>query len=198
MRKTTYFASRPGEGWPRPEQIARYFLEPPAKRWFFETRNDSAKFDGEGVEGTEHLEPNKGRIDIRLMMWGHPTLGVLLIWSKWGGGHQQTYSSKGDLSRLRELVRSTHNTPLPVGLFVPYGTAWKAVKEFLENDGALPKSIEWIANRDLRPIRFPILDPRRAIWPQPETPPERAICISHSLSARRARAAQSDSASSAM
>ncbi len=88
-------------------------------------------------------------------MWGHPQYGVLLIWSKWGGGHKEMYSSKGDLSRLRELVLSTHGTPLPVGLFVPFEVAWKAVKEFLENDGALPKSIEWIANRDLPPNTFP-------------------------------------------
>jgi Immunity protein Imm1 len=76
---------------------------------------------------------------------GHPDLGVLVIWSKWGGGHKQDYTSKGDLTRLRELVRSLHETPLPVGLFIPYDLAWKAVKEFIETDGALPKSIEWIA-----------------------------------------------------
>jgi hypothetical protein len=65
------------------------------------------------------------------------------------------FSSKGDLSRIRELVRSFHNTPLPVGLFIPFESAWKAVKEFIETDGALPKSIEWIANSDLPPNTFP-------------------------------------------
>jgi len=59
------------------------------------------------------------------------------------------------LTRLREWVRSTHDTPLPAGLFVPFETAWKAVKEFIETDGELPKSIEWIANRDLPPNTFP-------------------------------------------
>ncbi len=155
MRKSAYFASRPSSGWPAPKELERYFLAPPGKRWFFETGNDSAGFDAEGVDGTEHLEANKGRIDIRLDMWGNRDHGVLLIYSKLGGGHKETYSSKGDLSRLRKWVRSLHDTPLPVGLFIPFETAWKAVKEFIETDGALPKSIEWIANRDLPPNTFP-------------------------------------------
>lgn len=155
MRKTAYFASQPRGGWPHPLALRRYFLAPPGQRWFFETENDSAGFSAEGVDGTEHLETNEGRIDIRLEMWGHPVLGVLLIWSKWGGGHKQTFSSKGDLTKLREWVRSTHDTPLPVGLFIPYEAAWKAVKEFIETDGRLPKSIAWVANRDLPPNTFP-------------------------------------------
>lgn len=155
MRKSTYFASRASDGWPEPKELERYFLAPRGQRWFFETGNDSAGLLAEGVDGTEPLEFGKGRIDIELAMWGHPDLGVLLIWSKLGGGSRLMYSSKGDLSRLREWVRSTHDTPLPVGLFVPYETAWKAVKEFIETDGELPKSIEWIANRDLPPNTFP-------------------------------------------
>lgn len=109
----------------------------------------------EGVEDTEDLEPYKDRVDIHLLMWGHPDLGVLVMWEKWGGGPSETFTSKGDMSRLREWVRSTHDTPLPVGLFIPYAKAWDAVKEFLETDGALPKSIEWIANSDLPPNTFP-------------------------------------------
>jgi hypothetical protein len=88
-------------------------------------------------------------------MWGNPEHGVLLIYSKWGGGLKQTYSSKGDFARLRERVRSMHDTVLPVGLFIPFDKAWPAVKEFIETDGKLPKSIEWIANRDLPPNTFP-------------------------------------------
>jgi hypothetical protein len=155
MRKSTYFASRPSDGWPSPRELERYFLAPAGERWFFETRNDSGGFSAEGVDGTEHLEANKGRIDIDLQMWGNPDLGVLLIYSKWGGGHKQIYSSKRDPRRLREWVRSTHDTLLPIGLFVPFEVAWLAVKEFIETDGQLPKSIEWIANRDLPPGTFP-------------------------------------------
>ena len=48
-----------------------------------------------------------------------------------------------------------HDTVLPVGLFIPFKKAWIAVKEFIETDGKLPRSIEWIANRDLPPNTFP-------------------------------------------
>jgi hypothetical protein len=155
MRKRTYFDRIDGPGWPALRELEPYFLAPLGQRWFYQDGNDSAALWGEGADNTEHLELGKGRIDIELMMWGHPKLGVLLIWSKLGGGFQQVYSSKGDLTRLHKWVHSTHDTLLPVGLFVPYERAWKAVKEFLETEGELPKSIEWIANRDLPPYTFP-------------------------------------------
>jgi hypothetical protein len=56
------------------------------------------------VDGTEQLEPDEGRIDVDLDMWGHPELGILVIYSKWGGRVKQMYSSNGDLSRLREWI----------------------------------------------------------------------------------------------
>jgi hypothetical protein len=34
-------------------------------------------------------------------------------------------------------------------------TAWKAVKEFIEREAALPTNIEWIAAQDLPPNTFP-------------------------------------------
>lgn len=76
MRKSMYFASRPSEGGPDPKELERYFLAPPGQRWFFETRNDSGGLTAEGVDGTEHLEAEKGRIDVELDMWGNPDLGV--------------------------------------------------------------------------------------------------------------------------
>jgi hypothetical protein len=154
MNKRAYFDNEWFRGWPEASWLEPYFLSK-SPRWFAETGNDSAGFAAEGVEGTDHLLPNKGRIDIQLDLWGNPDLGVLLIWSKWGGGYKETFTSKSDMTRLRELVRSTHDTPLPVGLFIPFEQAWKAVKEFIETDGALPKSIEWVANRDLPKNTFP-------------------------------------------
>jgi hypothetical protein len=49
-----------------------------------------------------------------------------------------------------------HETPLSVGLFIPFPTTWRAVKEFMETDGELPASIEWIAVADLPPETFPV------------------------------------------
>lgn len=155
MRKWTYFDKRDHEGWPEPEELAPYFLAPSGQQWFHTSGNDTAGLEAEGVDGTEHLAPGEGRIDIDLYMWGTPDLGALLIYHKYGGGLNEAYSSKGDLRRLREWVRSLHNTPLPVGLFIPFKSAWLAVKEFIETDGQLPKSIEWIANKDLPADTFP-------------------------------------------
>jgi hypothetical protein len=155
MRKTGYFASKLIRDWPKPDEIEDYFLAPAGERWFFETGNDGASFTLEGVDGTEHLPAYRGRIDIELMMWAHPTLGVLLNWSKWGGSHKQMYISKGDMTRMRDYVRAEHGTPLSVAFFIPFEKAWAAVKEFLESDGALPTSIEWVANNTLPRNTFP-------------------------------------------
>ncbi|HZP75534.1 MAG TPA: Imm1 family immunity protein [Pseudolabrys sp.] len=159
MKKRAYFASENYDGWPEPTEIEDYFLAPPGQEWFYEGGNDTAGFNADGVDGTEHLELGKGRINISLALWGHPKHGVQLFWSKKGGGRNESYSSRGDLNRLRELVHTMQGTPLPIGLFVPFPAAWKAVKEFLETDGALPKSIQWIASRELPPDTFP--DPVR-------------------------------------
>jgi hypothetical protein len=155
MKRHIYFDSRWGSAWPKPEELERYFVAKPGHEWFYQDGNDSAGLRVEGLHGTAHLEMD-GRIDARLDMWGNPRYGVLLICSKWGGGYRETFSSKGDLSKLHYLVRSLHGDPLPVGLFIPFRAAWPALKEFMETDGAqLPTSIDWIANRDLPANTFP-------------------------------------------
>jgi hypothetical protein len=42
--------------------------------WAFKSGNDNAGLAAEGVDRTEHLDPNDGRIDVDLDMWGHPDL----------------------------------------------------------------------------------------------------------------------------
>jgi hypothetical protein len=159
MKKKAYFASEPLDGWPTIVELEPYFLSPPGKRWFFETGNDSASFKVFGAEGTEHTRLDEDRIDISLSMWGNDEHGVLLIYSRKGGRYAETFCSKGDLGRIRDYVYSTHDTLLPIGLFIPFADAWQAVKEFIEADAALPKCISWIADRDLPPDAFP--DPVR-------------------------------------
>ena len=155
MKKRIYFDVLDAHGWPPPEQLTEYFLAPKGKEWSYLGGNDNWVLRAEGIEGTGDLEVNRGRIDVDLEMWGHPERGVLLIYSKWGGGFRETCSSKGDLTRLGEFVRSLHGTPLPIGLFIPFDRAWPAVKEFMETNGRLPASIDWIPNRDLPPNTFP-------------------------------------------
>lgn len=87
----------------------------------------------------------------------NPDHGAKLVYARWDGRIQKkdSYNSKGDLKRLREFVRSFHGTPLSVGLFIPFEQGWKAIKEFIDTEGELPKSIEWLADNDLPPETFP-------------------------------------------
>lgn len=77
-----------------------------------------------------------------------------MLYTKLGGPYEDIFSSKGNLAESRKWVRTLHGDLRPVGLFIPFRTAWPAVKEFIETDGKLPRSIEWIANRNLPPARF--------------------------------------------
>lgn len=154
-KRHAYFDIFSGEGWPSLDVLKPYFLGSPERRWFSDTGNDSASLSLLGVEDTAHLELGQGRIDIELLLWGNLELGVLLIYAKRGGDYDELYSSKGDMFRINEWVRSTHDDPLPIGLFIPFERAWLAVNEFIETEGELPASIEWIANRDLPPNTFP-------------------------------------------
>jgi hypothetical protein len=155
MQKWTYFESHDHEEWPDPQELKPYFFAPAGEEWFHTGGNDTARLSAEGLYGTEKGIPGKTRTDLSFELYGIPSLGVLLFYHKYGGGYNEAFTSKGDLKRLREWVRNLHNTPLPVGLFVPFESAWKAVKEFIETDGQLPKSIEWVANTDLPEGTFP-------------------------------------------
>lgn len=156
MRKHAYFASRDFDGWPEPEEIKPYFLGPPGQRWFFDTGNDSAGFTAEGVDDTDYQDhADERQIDIYLNLWANPEFGVLLIYEKVGGGFDNVFTSKGDMSRLKEYVLTLHDTPMPIAFYISFEEAWKAVKEFMETDGALPKSIEWVENNTLPRDTFP-------------------------------------------
>jgi hypothetical protein len=155
MRKVAYIDNYWGEGWPEIKSIERYFIAPPGKRWVFDSGNPDGSLMIEGVDGTSNFDQGRGRVDTCLTMIGKQELGVLLIYSKKGGGYNQTYNSKGDVTRLREFVRTYHNTLVPVGLLIPFDRAWKAVKEFMQTNGVLPRSIEWISDNELPPNTFP-------------------------------------------
>ena len=101
--------------------------------------------------GLKHLEYYKGRIDIELAMWGHPRPWRSADLVQAGRRLQADVQLEGRLEPPSGVGSQHSRYAMPIGLFVPYETAWKAVKEFIETDGELPKSIEWIANRDLPP-----------------------------------------------
>jgi hypothetical protein len=56
---------------------------------------------------------------------------------------------------FRTLVKAKPGSRMPLGLFIPFEQALKAITEFIQTNGALPKSIEWIAAADLPEGSFP-------------------------------------------
>ena len=155
MQQDIYFDKLWSDKWPDPSILKPYFLAPAGSEWFAESGNNSASISLHGLNGTAHLAYGLGRVDIVLRLWGRPGLGVLLIYEKIGGPDGFHYVSKGDMGKLGQYVRSTHDTPLPVAYFIPFAEAWKAVKEFMETEGQLPKSIEWVAGKDIPDNTFP-------------------------------------------
>jgi immunity protein Imm1 of predicted polymorphic toxin system len=155
MHKSAYFDTHWGPGWPEQNWLARYFLTSAGRREFFAAGNDGWSLTAEGVDGTNNVPHLKGRVDVNLLIQGHRDLGILLQYRKVGRQPIQTYYSKGDLTRLHQWVTTAHGDRVPVGLFIPFETAWKAIKEFMERDAALPASIEWIAAKDLPAGTFP-------------------------------------------
>jgi hypothetical protein len=154
MKKHIYFAEFVEDRWPSPDRLQDYFLTTEGQSRLFDGGNDSWGLNAYGVDGTEHLLPGKGRIDIYLTIVGHRDLGVLLQYRRWGG-RKDTYYSRGDLNHLLDHVETVHGDLMPAGLFVPFPTAWSAVKEFIEHDGALPASIAWIADKEIPREAFP-------------------------------------------
>jgi hypothetical protein len=156
MKKSTYFDALPRDGWPEPKQLERFFVAPKGREWSYRGGNDSWGLDAQGLYGTEEKD-RKDQVSVHLYMVGNPEHGVTLQYSKWDGRTKKkyTYHSKGDLTRRREFVRSLHGTPLSIGLFIPFGQAWNAVKEFMETDGELPTSIAWVPGQELPPGIFP-------------------------------------------
>jgi hypothetical protein len=102
MKKDNYFDRIFGPGWPSLAQLAPYFLAKPGREWFYASGNNGASLSLESIDGTDHLPRFEGRIGIRLSMWGNPDHGVLLLYTKAGGGNREDYTSKGDLKRLKE------------------------------------------------------------------------------------------------
>ena len=156
MKKDIYFDNFFGPGWPSTSALQPYVLAPRGKEWFYTGGNDSGSLSLKGLDGTEHLPYGNGQKCIELSMWGYSELGVLLQYARFGGGQpRQDWFSKGDMRRIRQWVRSLHGNPLPVGLFIPFDKAWLAVKEFMETEGQLPTSIEWVNSNDLPDNTFP-------------------------------------------
>lgn len=153
MRK--WFTFDTGEGtWVGPERFAPIFLDA-KRRDFFSEGKEGGFFSVDGLEGTEDLQPATGRVDALLYVMMHPKYGVVLYYRHWNGKTRIKISlcSKGDLRLLGQYVRTVYyETPLDRGLFVSFEQAWSAVEEFMENDGSLPRSVEWVSESEIPQI----------------------------------------------
>lgn len=145
MIKDIHFDEFNGSNWPSPAELASFFLAPAGKEWSYKGGNDSWLISVDGLRGTSKLPPRE-RINARMFMTGHPNHGVSLQLNTWDGtrGSGRSYLSKGDVTKIRDIVYSQHGTPLLLGTFLPFPTGWLAVKEFMETEGNLPRSIEWL------------------------------------------------------
>jgi hypothetical protein len=130
--------------------LERYFVEAEGG-WPLVGGNDNWGLTIDGLEGTEDLLRPEDRVTVHLNMIGHPGHGVAFVHDRWDGRTKQAiqYTSKGDLRRIREIYHAVQDTPVFVGTFIPFANAYRAVKEFMETDGELPKSVEWIPTGDL-------------------------------------------------
>jgi hypothetical protein len=154
MKKWTDFRDYEGSGWPDQKWLAPYFLTPAGRQKAFGIGNNHWCVTARGVDGTENLPFDK-RIDIDLHIVGKPELGALLLYDRVSATDGHAYYSLGDLKMLRTLVKAKQGSRMPVGLFIPFERALKAVMEFIQTNGALPKCIEWIASTDLPEGSFP-------------------------------------------
>ncbi|MGP9811875.1 hypothetical protein ACTZWT_10220 [Rhodopseudomonas sp. NSM] len=158
MRKRTSSDRFPWDGWPSLTELEPLFLAPDDQRWPYWKGYDEWALYIEGLDGTDGL-PDVDQGKVYLTMTGTPDFGVMLSYEKWDGRTMQSQDcfSKGDMSRIREWLRTLHDDLRPIGLFIPYAQAWPAVKEFMERDGELPTSIEWVDAEALPPntFRFP-------------------------------------------
>ena len=159
VRKEAAFDDHWGNGWPEISIVDQSLSDPNKLSQFFAKGRDGACFSIEWVyDKKSNSAPQSELVGAILYMHINRDHGMKLQYSKWDGrvGEKKTYHSKGDLTRLKQFVRSFHRTPLSIGLFVPFEIGRKAVKEFLETDGELPRSVDWISENDLPPEAFPL------------------------------------------
>jgi hypothetical protein len=158
-RQMTYFGDYFRTRWPSASSLEKEFFPAPGARWFTSGGNDTASFVLEGVDGTSHFDDvTRGRRDVSLSLLGHPLHGVFLLYK---ATRAAAYSSKGDMTKMRNFVRTLHGDLSPLGLFVPFETAWIAVKDFVEHDGLRSPKIAWVDNRTFDADTFP--DPHATV-----------------------------------
>jgi hypothetical protein len=158
IKKEAAFDDHWGDGWPDISAVEQGLSDPEKLARLFARGRDGGCFSIEWIYNKTNSAPQSELVGATLYMHMNPDHGIKLQYSKWDGrvGEKKTYHSKGDLAQLKQFVRSFHRTPLSIGLFVPFEMGRKAVKEFLETEGALPRSIDWVSDDELPSGVFPL------------------------------------------
>lgn len=166
MRKNGAIAGNwVNDGWPALSYVESCFLDPVIREKNIAWGSDGGNLSVDGLYGTEGLPERGGLVTATLYIFMNAQFGASLQLTRWDGRTQKqtTHVSKGDLSRLDVFVFSKHETPLSVGLFIPFERAWLAVKEFMKTEGELPTAITWCDARDLPSGTWPDLADRELI-----------------------------------
>jgi len=158
VKKEASFGDHWGNGWPDISAVEKGLADPEKLAQLFAKGRDGGCFSIEWIYDKDDSIPQTGLVGAILYMHMNPEHGIKLQYSGWDRrtAKRETYHSKGDLTRLKQFVRSFHRTPLSIGLFVPFEIGRKAVKEFLQTDGKLPQSVDWISDDDLPSEVFPL------------------------------------------
>ena len=158
VKREAAFGDHWGNGWPDISAVEQGLSDPEKLAKLFAKGRDGGCFSIEWIYDNGDSIPEFGLVGAILYIHLHPDHGIKLQYSGWDRrtGIRETYHSKGDLARLKQFVRSFHRTPLSIGLFVPFEIGRKAVKEFLQTDGKLPQSVDWISDGDLPSEVFPL------------------------------------------
>lgn len=157
IQKSAYFDEHWGDGWPSLENIKYRLIDVSGRSKFFEKGLDGGSFFIETSGSAERAQRDGAVFKAGLYVHMHPLHGVKLQHSMSSNRISRTsHHSKGDFSRLRDFVRSFHDTPLSLGLFIPFEPGWRAVEEFIRTEGKLPTAISWLADDDLPPETFPL------------------------------------------
>ena len=114
VAKEIYFGPFHLRDWPTVDELAPYFLTPDGIEHWYKSGNDNWGINAYGLYGTGGLPEHKRRgtnvpgteVDAKILMYGDPEFGALLYYRKWGGGYEENYCSRGDLSRPREWIRT--------------------------------------------------------------------------------------------
>jgi hypothetical protein len=157
VKKEASFDDHWGNGWPDIKAVRDCLSDPERLAQFFAKGRDGGCFSIEWIYSPSSSPPQFDLVGATLYMHMNPDLGIKLQYSRWDGrtGEKKTYHSKGSLTRLKEFVPSFHGTPLSIGLFVSFDKGSKAVSEFLQKEGELPSSIDWVSDDDLPSEIFP-------------------------------------------